>query len=167
MTENKDAPTAEENIGDVPNSPIVIHKQYLKDLSFENPNAPQILRNVSGRPEMEMDISIDVNRVEDDHFEHFYEVTLNVTASGRRDDQTMFIVEVSYGGVASIEGLDEKHHHPLLFVDVPQLLFPFVRHILANATLSGGFMPLQITPVNFKAMYLQRFGKKQAKSSEE
>ncbi len=153
-------PTEEENIGAVPNSPVIVHKQYLKDLSFENPNAPEILLNVINRPEMEMDISIDVKKLEDENFEHFYEVVLNVSASGRRGDKTMFIVEVSYGGAVSVDGLDEKHHHPLLFVDVPQLLFPFVRHILANATLSGGFMPLQITPVNFQAMYLQRFGKK-------
>ena len=156
-----------ENAGVVPNSPVMIHKQYLKDLSFENPNAPEILRDVSGRPEMEMDISIDVNKMEDDEYDHFYEVVLNITASGRRQDKTMFIVEVSYGGALSIEGIDESKHHPLLFVEVPQLLFPFVRHILANATLSGGFMPLQITPVNFRAMYLQRFGKNEDADGQE
>lgn len=157
-TPEKNANSA-ENVGEVPNSPVMIHKQYLKDMSFENPNAPGILMEVEGRPNMAMDIGIDVQRLDHDEFDHFYEVTLNITASGKREDRTMFIAEVSYGGAISIHGIEEKFHHPLLFVDVPQLLFPYVRHTLANASLSGGFMPLQLTPVNFRAMYLQRFGK--------
>lgn len=151
----------EEDIGMVPQSPVMIHKQYLKDLSFENPNAPGILMNVQGRPEMNMDISIDVEKLEHDEFEHFFEVSLTITANGVREDQTMFLIEAVYGAAVSINpSLDEKKHHPILFVEVPQMIFPFLRHILAHATLSGGFMPLQLTPVDFRTMYLKRFGKK-------
>jgi len=158
MTEN--AETQKEHIGTVTGSPVTVHKQYLKDLSFENPNAPDILLNVNGRPGMDMDIALDAHRVENEQFDHFYEVTLGITAKGTREDKTLFIAEISYGAVVSIEGIEEKNHHPVLFIEVPNLLFPYVRHILATCSMSGGFTPLQIAPINFRAMYLQRFGKK-------
>lgn len=147
----------EEGIGEVPPTPMIIHKQYLKDMSFENPNAPLILKRGDQPPEMEMDIGLDLKRIEDENLENFYEVIMNTTAKATREDQAMFIAEISYGAAVSIEGLEEKHHHPLLLIEVPQMIFPFVRQILANATLSGGFMPLQLRPVDFRAMYLKRF----------
>jgi preprotein translocase subunit SecB len=73
----------------------------------------------------------------------------------------MFVAEVTYGAAVSIDGLDEKRHHPLLLTEVPQILFPFARLALANATQAGGFMPLQLQPVDFRTMYLQRFADKQ------
>lgn len=151
--------TPEEDIGNVPQSPVIIHKQYLKDMSFENPNAPMILKKVDQRPEMDMNIMIDVKKLEDEDYEHFYEVTLNVSASAKRGDQTMFLAEVLYGAAVSINGLEEAKHHPLLFVEVPYMLFPFARQILASATNSGGYMPLQLSPVDFRSMYIQRFAK--------
>lgn len=158
--DKKENDKPEGDIGDVPTSPIYIHKQYLKDMSFENPNAPLILTTkASSPPDMEMDIGLDVKRVDKEGYENYYEVILNLNASAKRDDKTMFIAEVSYGAAVSIEGMEEKHHHPALLIEVPQMLFPFVRQILANATLSGGFMPLQIRPVDFRAMYIKRFAK--------
>lgn len=149
--------TPEENIGNVGQTPVVIHKQYLKDMSFENPNAPMILKKIDKRPEMDMNIMIDVQKIEDEEFEDFYEVTLNLTASAKRENETMFIAEVLYGAAVSITGLEANKHHPLLFIEVPYMLFPFARQILANATQSGGYMPLQLSPVDFRSMYLQRF----------
>lgn len=158
--------TPEENIGQAAQTPVIIHKQYLKDLSFENPHAPQILKRVETRPEMDMNIMIDVQKLEDEELEHFYEVSLNISASAKRKDETMFIAEVLYGAAVSISGLDTKQHHPLLFIEVPHLIFPFARQILANATQSGGYMPLQISPVDFRSMYLQRFAKEKAENIE-
>lgn len=158
--------TPEENIGNVSQTPVIIHKQYLKDLSFENPNAPLILKKADNRPEMDMNIMIDVQKIEDEELEHLYEVTLNITASAKRKDQTMFIAEILYGAAVSISGLDEKKHHPLLFIEVPYMLFPFVRQILANATQAGGFMPLQLSPVDFRSMYLKRFASKEKEANQ-
>ena len=160
-------PTAEENIGTVGQTPVVIHKQYLKDMSFENPNAPGILKRADKRPEMDMNIMIDVQKIEDAEIQHFYEVTLNLTASAKREDEVMFIAEVLYGAAVSINGLEEKKHHPLLFIEVPQLIFPFARQIMANATQSGGYMPLQISPVDFRTMYIQRFAPESKKAASE
>ncbi len=156
MTKTPEA-SKEEDIGNVSQTPVIIHKQYLKDLSFENPNAPLILKKIDKRPEMDMNIMIDVQKIEDEEIGHLYEVTLNITASAKRGDETMFITEVLYGAAVSITGLDENKHHPLLFIEVPYMLFPFIRQIIANATQSGGYMPLQLAPVDFRSMYLSRF----------
>lgn len=162
----KTAPKAEEDIGDVAQTPVIIHKQYLKDMSFENPNAPLILKRADMRPEMDMNIMIDVQKLEDEDFEHLYEVTLQVNASAKREDQTMFLAEILYSAAVSITGLDEKKHHPLLFIEVPYMLFPFARQILANATQSGGYMPLQLAPVDFRSMYLKRFAPESKEENE-
>lgn len=160
---NKDENTENENVGTVGLTPIVIHKQYLKDLSFENPNAPDILKKIEHRPEMDLNIGMDVQRYEENEAEgDFYEVTLTVNAQAMRQDKAMFIAEVVYGAVVSINGLPEKQHHPIVFIEVPQLLFPYVRQILSMVTQNGGYMPLQLAPVDFKSMYLNRFAQNKA-----
>lgn len=155
----------EENIGDVPQSPVVIHTQYLKDLSFENPNAPEVLRKGNQPPEMDMNITMDVQRLESDEIEYLYEVVLTVSASAVREGKTLFIGEITYGAAVSINGTEETKHHPFLFVEVPYMLFPFVRHILSNATQAGGYTPLRLAPVDFRAMYLERFANKDKKEA--
>ena len=162
----------QENIGHTPQTPLLIHAQYLKDLSFENPNAPGILKKGDHPPRMEMDIALNVKRLEHDQHEHFYEVVLSVNAGAIRpinegEDKTMFLAECVYGAAVSISGLEEKRHHPLLFTEVPHMIFPFVRQILANATQAGGFIPLQLNPVDFRAMYLERFASKDMDGKEE
>lgn len=151
----------QENIGEIPQSPVQIHKQYLKDMSFENPNAPEILKIADSRPEMEMNLSMNLRKLEEEKIEHFYEVTLTVNASAKRGDKTMFVAEIVYGAAVSIHGLEENKHHPILLTEVPYMMFPFVRQILANATQAGGFTALQLGIVDFRTMYLKRFGNKQ------
>lgn len=167
MTKDSDNITAQENIGNVQQTPLLIHKQYLKDLSFENPNAPQILVPSDEQPEMDMNVLLDVQKIDNPNREHFYEVVLTLTTSAKRGDKTMFLAEVTYAATASVQGLEEKQHHPLLFIEVPQLMFPFVRQILANATQSGGFNALQLGPIDFRSMYLQRFAQKPEQVSDQ
>ena len=108
------------DVGDVPQSALLIHKQYLKDMSFENPNAPGILHRVDQRPEMDMNILLDVQKQESDDHKHLYEVVLTLNATAKRQDETMFLAEIIYGATASVhEDLKEEQHHPLLFVEVP------------------------------------------------
>ena len=157
---DNNTPSDEENIGLVGRTPLLVHRQYLKDLSFENPNAPGILHRIDSPPSMDMDIAIDVQKIDNEQFEHYYEVVIKLNANAVRGKEAMFIADVDYAAAVSIEGLEPKQHHPLLFIEVPQLIFPFARQILAHITQSGGFVPLQIAPVNFRQMYLQRFGDK-------
>ena len=151
---------ANENVGDVGGTPLFIHKQYLKDLSFENPNAPGIFSQIEKRPKMDMNIGIDVVKLAHETHEHYFEVILKLTASAAQNNTAMFLSDVAYGAAVSIHGVEEKHHHPMLFVEVPQLIFPFARHILATVSNAGAYMPLQLAPVDFRSMYMQRFGKK-------
>ena len=155
-----------ENIGTIPQSPVFIHNQYLKDMSFENPNAPSILQHKDGAPELDMNIMIDTTRLEHDEHEHFYEVVLTVNAVAKRGDKTMFIAEIKYAAAVSISGMEEKQHHPILFVEVPRMIFPYTRMILSNATQSGSFIPLHMAMVDFRAMYLKRFGDQMAANKE-
>lgn len=148
-----------QNIGTVPQSPVVIHMQYLKDLSFENPNAPEILHKADQPPEVDINIGVDTRRMENASEEYMYEVVLTINASAKRFDKTMFIAEIKYGASVSIHDMKEKRHHAILLVEVPRMIFPFARMILANSTQTGGFVPLQMALVDFRAMYLKRFGR--------
>lgn len=154
----------QDNIGEVPTSPVIIHRQYLKDLSFENPNSPQILQRGNERPEMDMNILLDVKKLDHEEHDNYYEVILTLQANAVREGQAMFVAEVVYAATVSINGLEEKKHHPLLLVEVPHMIFPFARQILAHITQSGGFMPLQLAPVDFRTMYLKRFAGEQAET---
>jgi len=155
--------------GTVPQTPLVIHAQYLKDLSFENPHAPDTLRQDGNRPKMDMDISLDVNKIEDDEIEHLYDVSMVIRAKADRGDKVMFITDLTYSALVSINGVDKPKHHPLLFIEVPHTIFPFARQIISDATQAGGYIPLQLSPVDFRTLYLDRFGnkKKDEASAEE
>jgi preprotein translocase subunit SecB len=166
MSENNDIQPGED-VGEIRPTPLIVHKQYLKDLSFENPNAPGILNRIDQRPVMDMNIGLDVQKLEAEEHEHYYEVLIKLTATAKRVDEAMFLAEVVYGAACSIQGMDEKRHHPLLFIEVPRLIFPFARQILSMVTQNGGFMPLQLAPVDFNAMYLKRFGQGQGAQQEE
>lgn len=147
----------EGDIGQIPQTPLVVHAQYLKDMSFENPHAPEILQAAKTQPEMDLNLSMDVRKLENEKMEHFYEVSLNVSAKASREGKEMFIAEIIFAAAVSITGIDEKKHHPLLLTEVPYMLFPFVRQILSSATQAGGYIPLNLSPVDFRTMYLKRF----------
>jgi len=139
--------------------PVVIHAQYLKDLSFENPNAPDSLRKGQAAPEIDMNISMDAKKLEDENIDSLYEVVLNLNVSAVREGKTAFIAEIVYAATVSMGEVNENRHHTLLLMEVPRLLFPFARQILANMTGSGGFPPLVLNPVDFRAMYINKFGR--------
>ncbi len=147
-------------------APVVIHAQYLKDISFENPNAPHTLRAGKAGPEMDVNINLGAKEIEDDNAKDLYEVTLIMSATAKKDDTTYFLVEIQYGALVSLAGLPEKQHHPMLFIEVPRMMFPFARQILADMTAQGGYPPLLLNPVDFQAMYLDRFAD-ELKSNEE
>lgn len=156
MSENKQ--TQEHQVGAMPGLPVVIHAQYLKDLSFENPNAPNSLRaGRGGQPALNVNIMLDAQKIEDAELPALYEVVMTVKAHAQRENQTDFIVEVSFGVAVSLKGVDDEKHHPLLFIEVPRQIFPWVRQSVAQMTQAGGYAPLFLQPVDFQAMYVNRF----------
>ena len=130
---------------------LIIHTQYIKDLSFENPNSPAIYLPSEAQPEIQININVTANPQEQ---ERFFEVVLTITANATRDGKGMFVAELSYAGIVSVaEKIDPKVIHPMVMIEGPRLLFPFARQILSEVTQSGGFLPLNIQPIDFVRVY--------------
>jgi preprotein translocase subunit SecB len=129
--------------------PIAINTQYVKDLSFENPNAPQSLVPQNSQPAIEVNVNVQARGLGP----NVYEVVLSITCTAKHEAMTAFIVEVAYAGVFTLTGVPQEHVHPLLLIECPRLLFPFARALVANATREGGFLPLLIQPIDFLDLY--------------
>lgn len=142
---------SEENgAGEAP--PIIINGQYVKDLSFEVPNAPAIYAEMSkSQPEIGINIDVSVSQIQSNVFE----VTLNLESKAKMGDKVAFVAEVSYAGVVTLN-VPEEHLHPMLLIECPRLLFPFARNVLAAITRDGGFPPVMLQPVDFVQLYQQR-----------
>lgn len=140
---------------------LVIHTQYIKDLSFESPNAPRILMQQSASPEVEVNVNVTANPQNTagntdsaEAQERLFEVVLSVTATAKQGEAVMFITELAYAGLISINGkVDNQTLHPLVMIEGPRMLFPFARAIISDATRNGGFMPLNIQPIDFVQIY--------------
>lgn len=137
--------------------PISIHAQYVKDLSFENPNTPESLRGNHPMPVMDVNIGMDARKIPDEKIKNLYEVVLNVRAEANREGKLVFIAELQYGVTVSISEVPEENHHPLLLIEIPRLAFPYARQILSDLTVQGGYPPLLLNPVDFQALYMDRF----------
>lgn len=124
---------------------LVINAQYVKDFSFENPRAPHSLMPQPTPPEIKLDIRVDAKNLAPDTFE----VTLDVTARASRKEEPVFLVELTYAGVVSLQNVPRERAQFFVLVETPRLLFPFARAILADATRDGGFPPLFIQPIDF------------------
>ena len=126
--------------------------QYLKDLSFENPNAPQSLGHQDGQP----DISISVNVNARPLAETDFEVELHLDAKATSGEKVTFAAEIVYAGTFRLENFPQQMLHPAVLIECPRMLFPFARQILAEATRNGGFPPLMLDPIDFASMYQRR-----------
>lgn len=140
--------------------PLTVHAQYIRDLSFENPAAPQSLLPGQAIPAMEVNVTLDAKKIDEPKSINNvpYEVTLHIEAVAKRDGKTVFLIELDYAVVASIgKDVPEQHHHPILMIEVPKLAFPFARQILGEVTSQAGFPPLLLNPVDFEAMYRDQY----------
>ena len=134
--------------------------QYTKDLSFENPGAPQSLQARDKAPEININVNVNANPLGGDDFD----VLLTLSAEAKVGDKALFHAELAYGGVFRITGFPQEHMLPILFIECPRLLFPFARQIVADATRNGGFPPLMIDPIDFAQMFQQRMAEEQARA---
>lgn len=134
--------------------------QYVKDLSFENPGAPQSLRGRDKAPSININVNVNANPIADKEFD----VTLTLNAKATYDNDVLFNAELVYGGVFRVEGFPQEHVLPVLFIECPRLIFPFARQIIAEATRNGGFPPLMIDPIDFAQMFQQRIAEEQSRA---
>ncbi len=131
--------------------PLVIHGQYIKDLSFEIPGAPQIfLEAPKGQPEVNLNLDVQVEGISDDVFE----VILDIKAESKIAGQITYILELKYAGLFTLR-VPEQHRAAALFVECPRLMFPFARAIMADISRDGGFQPLVLGLIDFAALYQQ------------
>ena len=124
---------------------LIINAQYVKDLSFENPRAPQSLIQQTKQPEVGLNVDVKARTLGQD----MYEVMLTINANAQTDNEPVFLVELSYGAVVTLQGASEDMVAGALLVETPRLMFPFARNIIADATRDGGFPPLFINPIDF------------------
>jgi len=129
-----------------------MHGQYIKDMSFENPRAPQSLIEQK-QPQLTLNVTVNTKQFDPRTFE----VALTIEASAQTPEkEPLFVLELIYAGTVSLGEVPQEAVGPLLFIETPRLLFPFARAIVANATREAGFPPLNISPVDFVALYRQQ-----------
>ena len=150
----------EEKNGNGASPSLNVLAQYVKDLSFESPGAPNSLRGRETAPGIAINVNVSANPLSDKDFD--VNLTLNAKATHEKD--VLFNVELVYGGVFRIDGFPQEHMLPLLFIECPRLLFPFARQIIADATRNGGFPPLMLDPIDFAQMFQQKIAEDQAKA---
>ncbi len=137
--------------------------QYIKDLSFENPHAPQSLRPREKAPEINISMNVNPSRLSDTD----YEVELKMEAKAGEGADAMFAAELVYAGVFRLTNIPEEAVGPALMIECPRLLFPFARQIIADCTRQGGFPPLMIDPVDFAALFQQSMAEQNVRSQME
>ncbi len=133
-----------------PQQQIALQKIYVKDISFETPNSPEIFfQQTQSQPVVDIQVGIEVAQPND----QFYEVTLAVTVTVNLNDKTAFLAEIKQAGLFTLTGFDNQQIHYILNSYCPNTLFPFAREAVSDLVTRGGFPQLLIEPINFDAMY--------------
>jgi preprotein translocase subunit SecB len=130
---------------------VGVLSQYVKDMSFENPNAPGIYQ-VQGQPKLDVQFNIGATTVG----EGVHEVVLKIEARADVEGQALYLIELSYAGLFGLRNIPDEHLQPFLLAEAPRILFPFARRVLADAVRDGGFPPLMLEPIDFGALYMQQ-----------
>jgi preprotein translocase subunit SecB len=148
--------------------PLVVNIQYVKDLSFEVPGAPQIFSQLHAQPQVNINLDVQARRVQEG--QNVFEVSLVIRAEAHEapaqaaqgngqaatTPPTVFVAELTYAGVFTLNGLPENAVEPVLLVECPRILFPFARNILSDVTRDGGFPPVLLQPIDFVALWQAR-----------
>ena len=136
---------------DIPSSKspfFTINAQYVKDLSYENPNIPGLVQ-LQTEPSIEVNIDVKATKLDD----NLYEVVLSLTCKGISADVALFVAELSYASLVSLNNVPDEQIQKVLVVDCPTLMFPFARNIIAEITSDGGYPPILMQVVDFKAIF--------------
>ena len=136
---------------------VFVLAQYVKDFSFENPNAPRSLTPPQQQPAINIQINVNVKGLA----ENDYEVELKIEGKADSGGTVLFGFDLTYAGVFRIQNVAQENIHPLVMIECPRLLFPFAREIVATAVRDGGFPPLLIDPIDFVGLYRQKMGELQ------
>ncbi len=130
---------------------ITIGKIYVKDLSFESPQAPGVFRGREWSPQTNLNLRSSTNEFEGDQ----HEVVLTITVDAKEDDKTIFLVELQQAGIFEIAGYEEEEFKAVVGSFCPNILFPYAREVIASTIQKGGFPEFLLQPINFDALYMQ------------
>lgn len=155
---------SEQDAG-LPPQPLILNVQYTKDLSFEVPGAPGVFTQLRTQPHVSLNLDVQVRNIDEEN--NIFEVTLAIRAEGTTEPPKsaggtiekppiVFIADLAYAGVFTLNGIPENQQEPVLLVECPRLLFPFARNILADVTRDGGFPPVLLGPIDFVGLWQQR-----------
>ena len=136
---------------------LAVVTQYVKDLSFENPMAPQSLLPGGPRPEIGVRVNVGIQSLDAER----HEVVLTINVEAKAGEQAVFILELAYAGVFQLSNIPAETAQPLLLIECPRLLFPFARRVVADITRDGGFPPLMIEPIDFAGLFRRRLQQQQ------
>lgn len=139
------------------NQQFAIQKIYLKDVSLESPNSPQVFTDGEWKPE----INVQINTTNQSVGENMYEVVLTITVTAKQDDKTAFLVEVKQAGIFAIAGFAEENLAGMVGAYCPEALFPYAREAISELVGKGGFPQLLLAPVNFNALFAQQVQQQQ------
>lgn len=131
--------------------PIIINNQYIKDLSLEIPHAPEIFAKINQKPELKVEMSVQSQKLANGS----HNVSLNIALNGDVEGEKLFILELSYAAVVTLN-IPAEHLEPVLAVEIPRILFPFARNVVTQCLVEGGLPPFMLTPVDFAALYAAR-----------
>ncbi len=147
-TNGGEGPTTDQ--AQVPQVNVLV--QYMKDFSFENPNAPRPMIERTAQPAINVQINVNPQQLSATD----YEVELKIEGKAEADGSTIFAFDLTYAGLFRLQNIPQEHLGPLIMIECPRMLFPFAREIIASSTTSGGFPPLLLDPVDFVGLYQQR-----------
>lgn len=131
---------------------VSVVTQYVKDISFESPGAPNSLKPTDEKPNINVGVDVTASKQNDD----VYEVELKINATAQRGEDTMFVAEVVYAGLFQLIEIPENELQPALLIFCPTLLFPYIRRVISDLTRDGGFPALMLDPIDFGQLYQQR-----------
>ncbi|MGC1466293.1 MAG: protein-export chaperone SecB [Pseudolabrys sp.] len=134
--------------------------QYIKDFSFENPNAPRSLNPSQKQPEISIQINVNATPMTDTDVE----IVLKLEGRAQGPEGLLFSFDLAFAGMFRIQNVPKESLHPVMMIECPRLLFPFAREIIANAVRNGGFPPLLLDPVDFVSLYRQKIAAAQPAS---
>jgi preprotein translocase subunit SecB len=140
---------------------VSILAQYIKDLSVENPSAPQVF-SWQVQPSLDVQFNIAVNPAAED----VHEVTLKIDVAAKSENGTHFVIDLSYGGLFGVRNLPPEALQPFLLIEAPRLIFPFARQIIADAVSGSGFPPLLLDPIDFTGAYMAQLQAQQQEPAE-
>ncbi len=138
-----------------------IISQYIKDLSVENPNAPESYQ-WPDQPSVDVQFNIAATPVN----EEVHEIELKINITAKHDKGNVYLVELAYCGLAGMRNLPDDQAHAFLFAEAPRILFPFARRVIADAVRDAGYPPLLLDPIDFNGLYMQQLQAKQAREAD-